>query len=122
MTNSSVAANEEAQDAVVREALNSMWNAYGGEKVRDTPDREVCHVAWCGLDQGILSSIENRDTEDVFGQSHQAHDRPRTGRAEAMIASLRRVVKKGMADGVLVQVRLTHKYAFGVTFARGREL
>ena len=122
MTNSSVAANEEAQDAVVREALNSMWNAHGGEKVRDTPDREVCHVAWCGLDQGILSSIENWDTEDVFGQSHQAHEHPRTGRAEAMIASLRRVVEKGVADGVLVEVRLTHMYALGVTFAGGREL
>ena len=122
MTKSSVALNEEAQDAVVREALNSMWNAYGGETVGHTRDREVCHVAWCGLDQGILSGIESWDTENVFGERHQASDHPRTGRAEAMIASLRRVVEKGVADGVLVAVRLTHMYALGVTFARGREL
>ena len=122
MTKSSVALNKEAQDAVVREALNSLWNTNGGERVRDTPDREVCHVAWCGLDQGILSGIESWDTEDVFGKSYQVRDNPLTGRAVAMIASLRRVVEKGVADGVLVEVRLTRLYALGVTFAEGREL
>ena len=122
MTESSVALDKEAQDKVVREALNSLWNAHGGEMVRDTPDRDVCHVAWCGLDQGILSGIESWDTKDVFGQSWQARDNPLTGRAEAMVASLRRVVEKGLADGVLVEARLTHRYALGVTFAEGREL
>jgi len=122
MTKSSVALNEEAQDAVVRKALNSLWNAYGGERVRDTPDREVCQVARCGLDQGILAGIESWDTEDVFGRSHQVRDNPLNGRAVAMLASLRRVVDKGVADGVLVHVTLTHMYALGVTFAEGREL
>lgn len=122
MTKSAAALNKEAQDKVVREALNSMWNSHGGETVRDTPEREVCHVAWCGLDQGILSCIQSWDTDDVFGQSYQASDNPLTGRAVAMIASLRRVVEKGVADGVLVEVGLTHKYALGVTFVTGREL
>ena len=122
MTKSSVALNKEAQDAAVREALNSMWNAYGGERVRDARGREVCHVAWCGLDQGILSGIESWDTEDVFGKSYQVRDDPLTGRAVAMIASLRRVIEKGVADGLLIEVRLTHLYALGVTFAEGREL
>ena len=122
MTKSSIALIKEAQDAVVREALNSLWNVSGGERVQDTPDREVCHVAWCGLDQGILAGIESWDTEDVFGRSYHVRDNPLTGRAVAMIASLRRVIAKGVADGVLVQVNLTHLYALGVTFAEGREL
>ena len=116
---------QKAEDAVVREALNSTWNAYGGERVRDmpdNPDREICHVAWCGLDQGILSCVESWDREDVFGRSPEARDNPRTGRSSAMIASLRRVVEQGIKDGVLIPVSTSHRYSLGVTFARGREL
>ena len=115
----------QAEDAVVREALNSTWNAYGGERVRDmpdNPDREICHVAWCGLDQGILSCVEDWDREDVFGRSLEAGDNPRTGRSNAMIASLRRVVEQGVKDGVLIPVATSHRYSLGVTFSRGREL
>ena len=112
-----------AEDAVVREALNSTWNVSGGDRVTDmpdNPDREICHVAWCGLDQGILSCIASFDSTDVFGKSQEVADNL-VKRSNAMIASLRRVVEKGVKDGVLVPVDTSHRYSLGVTFAEGRD-
>ena len=115
----------DAEDAVVREALNSTWNAYGGDKAWDqpeNPDRVICRVAGCGLDQSILEVIEGWDQDDVFGKSLWATRKPKTGRASAMIGSLRRVVSKGVEDGVLIPVTVSQRYSLGVTFASGREL
>ena len=85
----------------------------------------ICRVAGCGLDQSILATIASWDSEDVFGKDPpQMSDRNyhHVARADAMITSLRRVVQKGLEDGVLKAVPASQRYSLGVTFADGREL
>ena len=113
---------EDAQDAVVREALNSTWNAQGGDQMDDEQHGPVCAVAWCGLEQGIFSCIASFDSKDAFGKDYQMKHNDLTGRVDAMTASLRRVVDKGVKDGVLKEVQTSNRYSLGVTFVDGKEL
>ena len=56
--------------------------------------------------------------DDQPATSGANHDR--IARADAMISSLRRVVEKGLKDGVLRVVPVSQRYSLGVTFADGK--
>ena len=112
----------EAEDAVTREALNSIWNSYGGDQIADDKHGIVCRTAAAGLDQSVISCISSWDENAVFARSFWATDKGELGRVEAIIASMRRVVDKGIADGILKEVPNSVRYSVGVTFVSGREL
>lgn len=111
-----------AEDEVVRNALNSTWNAYGGDQVADDAHGLVCRTASCGLDQGILKIIESCDEDGVFAKSFWAKEDGEVGRVGAIIAALRRVVDQGVRDGVLGEVPNSTRYSLGVTFAGDKDL
>ena len=112
----------ELEDEVVREALNSTWNAQGGDEISDSTHGNVCAIAACGLDQGIIMCIESFDAQGVFTDNFWAQESGEMGRAGAMIAALRRVVDQGVKDGILREVPNSTRYSLGVTFARHRDL
>ena len=112
-----------AEEAVVRAALNSIWNSYGGDKVADDgPHGIVCKTAACGLDQGIISCVSGWDEDDVFEKSLDVQDHKEVARAAAIIAAVRRVVDRGVKDGILEEVPNSTRYSLGVTFVSGKEL
>lgn len=109
-----------AEEAVVRAALDSTWNAYGSDTVADG----VCAVAACGLDQGIISTVASWDRDGVFNANAAVDNE--LDRASAIIAAIRRVVDKEVLDGGAlreVPAARTHtRYSLGVTFREGRHL
>ena len=114
---------ERAEDAVVRQALNSIWNSYGGDEVMDDVHGSVCRVAACGLDQTLITCIDTWDEDGAFARSHWVKGRDgELARAEAIITALRRVVHQGLQDGILREVPNSTRYSLGVTFVRGKEL
>ncbi len=112
----------EAEDAVTRAALNSIWNSYGGDQIADDKHGIVCRTAATGLDQSVISCVSGWDENAVFAHSISADQNGELGRVEAIIASIRRVVDKGVAQGILKAVPNSVRYSLGVTFASGREL
>ena len=111
-----------AEDEVVRNALNSIWNAYGGDEIADDTHGIVCKTAACGLDQGIITCVESWDEHGVFARNLWSQDKGEMGRAGAIIAAVRRVVDQGVSDGILKEVPNSTRYSLGVTFVRHREL
>lgn len=118
----SLEAQHEAEDAVTREALNSIWNAYGGDQIADAAHGIVCRTAAAGLDQSVVSCISGWDKNAVFDRSFWADQNGELGRVEAIIASIRRVADKGIADGVLKEVPNSARYSLGITFVSRKEL
>ena len=112
----------ESEDAVTRAALNSIWSSYGGDQIRDDKRGIVCRTAAAGLDQSVISCISGWDENAVFARSFWAGENGELGRVEAIIESIRRVVDKGVADGILKEVQNSVRYSLGVTFVSGKEL
>ena len=112
----------EAEDAVTRAALNSIWNSYGGDQIADDKHGILCRTAAAGLDQSVISCVSGWDENAVFARSIWADRNGELGRVEAIIGSIRRVVDKGVAEGILKAVPNSVRYSLGVTFASGREL
>ena len=101
---------EEQENAVVRRALASAWNAYGDEIARE------------GL-EGFASTVASWDTDGVFrrrlqvvGNDHD--DDARFREFKAIAYAVRRVVEQALADGTMIKDddQRWRALSLGVTF------
>ena len=109
-----------AEEMVVRRALDSTWNAYGG----DTIEGNICAVAACGLDQGVIQTVASWDSDGVF--RNRASVDSEVDRICAIIGAIRRLVDKEVREGGALQelpsADATVRYSLGATFRSGRSL